>query len=328
MSISLDVFEETLRGFFAPIGTLLADETVSEIFINRYDEVYVDRDGALERADARFDSEMDLVAALTNLAQSVGKTLGPRTPVLEASLPDGARLEAVLPPAAVQGPCAAIRCARDRDFALESFFAEQPRAREALAYVGGVIANKCGVLVCGSSRSGKTTLVRALLSTASPTHRLITIERCVELVPKALHVVQLSANDSDTPATGGASVGELLRAALRMRPDCLALGDLRAGEAFELIRSMESTTSGFVATVCASRPVDALSAVEAMSLEARPTLSMEVLGRSIASAIDVIVQTVRCSDGCRQVARIVEVEGWTSDSGYTLCDRFEGEELR
>lgn len=327
MSVSRQVFAETLRDFFRPIETLLCDQTVSEILINAHDEVYVERGGELQRAEARFSSEMDLLAALTNLAQSVGRTIGTGTPILEAGLPDGSRLQAVLPPAAVDGPYVAIRCARARAFSIESFLTEQAHAESAACYLREAMKRRRNLLICGGRSSGKTTLTNAILADASGTDRLITIERSLELESRASHLVQLVARDSEDAAVSAVSVRELLRAALRMRPDCIAVEDLRGCEAVELIQSMSSAGAQFVASISVSRPIDALYSLEALVLEGGLGPSASIIGETIASALDVIVQVVRAADGSRNIAQIAEVDDWTRDTGYRLHDVLHGRGL-
>ena len=322
MSLSDRVFAQTLGDFFRPIRPLLEDESVNDVLVNSWDEVYVDRDGRLVRTEACFSSEYDLLAALTNLAQSVGKSVGPRDPMLEAKLPDGSRVQALLPPVAPAGPCVAIHCARSGGFTLESFAERGPDERGLCGLLRDLTKRRSNTIVCGDAASGKTALLEALVSEISADERVIILERSSELKARGSHVVRVRACASEGNQTVETSFAELVRAALRMRPDRLVVGEVREPESRELIRAMSSRCAGCLTTLDVPSSDEALRAIGAMAMACEPSSSRETIARRIASALDVVVQVVRLADGRRRIARLSEVRESTGDPPYELKDLY------
>lgn len=322
MSVSREAFELTLREFFAPLGTLLADASVAEVLVNSWNEVYVERDGVLVRTDAAFASEFDLIAALTNLAQSVSRTLDSAHPMLEAKLPDGSRVQALMPPAVLAGPCLAIRCAKTKDVSLASFVDSGLEGERLSALLRECVAQQHNTIICGGSASGKTSLLRAFITLMEPTERVITIEHVAELRTTSHHAIQLQGGDETADPSVATTLVALLRAALRMRPDRIVVGELRGGEAAELIAAMSSGLKGCIATLDSMGPEDALLALELLARKEFPNISACGLAKRIASAIDTIVHVARGPGAGRTVVRVSKVCGWTKDSRYRLEDRF------
>lgn len=319
--IPTEVYEQSVRGFFAPVGAYLDDASVSEILINGPSEIYVERRGRLERTDAQFPSLEALTAALRNVAQFVGRPLDADHPILEGRLPDGSRLEAVLAPAAPSGPVVAIRRFRKDTLTIERLIELGSLSREAAEALRELIAHKHNVLVSGGTGSGKTSLLNCLSSFIGGHERVIVIEDAQELQLQQPHRVQLEARPPDARGRGAVTIRDLFKASLRLRPDRIVIGELRGGEALELIQAMTSGHGGCLSTIHASHPLDALRRLETLALMSDVELPLAALRSQIASAIDVIVQTARLADGSRALTHISQVLPLSAE-GYQVRDLF------
>jgi pilus assembly protein CpaF len=316
------VFEQSLLQFLQPIGPYLEDASVSEIMINSYAEIYVERKGKLYKTDARFSSIEALESAIRNLAQFVGKHVDAERPILEARLPDGSRVEAILPPAAPDGPCLAIRRFSKERLTIDKlvdFGALTPRSAQ---WLNAFVAAKLNILVAGGTGSGKTSLLNALSSFIPEDERIVIIEDSRELQLQQPHVVQLEARPPDAKGRGEVTIRDLFRATLRMRPDRVVVGEIRGGEALELIQAMTSGHGGCLSTIHATYPRDTLSRLETLALLSDIGLPLAALRAQIASAINLIVQTARLSDGSRGITHISEVTGYDNQKGYLISDLF------
>ena len=328
MSIPAHVFKETLGDLFSPIGGLLEDEDVSEIMINAYDEIYVERDGILERTSCRFPSEYTFLAALRNLSQFVGRELNERAPILEARLPDGARVEAVVAPASPRGPIACIRRFRRETLTLERLVEIGALTSESALLLKAAVRKRLNVIVGGGSGAGKTSLLNVLASQVAETERVIVIEDSKELQLALPHVVHLESQPASSSGGIAISVRELLNATLSMRPDRIVIGEIRGGEALDLLQAMTSGHRGCLSTVHATLPRDTLNRIETMALMSDVSVPSPVLRSQIASAIDIVVQVARDENGRRYVSHISDVGGFDSRDGYQLRDLFVREHHR
>jgi pilus assembly protein CpaF len=316
------VHARSLRELLAPIGAYLDDPLVSEILVNGADEVYVERRGRLERTDARFPSVVALLAALRGVAQFVGHPLDAEHPILEGHLPDGSRLQALIAPAAPDGPVVAIRRSREEHLTIERLVELGTLSEAAARALQDRIAARHNVLVSGGTGSGKTSLLGCLSSFIDAAERVVVIEDTPELQLRHPHRVRLEARPADARGRGALTVRELFRATLRLRPDRIVIGELRGGEALELIQAMTSGHGGCLSTIHASHPLDALRRVETLALMSGVTLPLRALREQIASAIQIVVQTTRRGDGARLVTHISEVRPLARDGSYVVADLF------
>jgi pilus assembly protein CpaF len=323
MSVPRHVFEQTVASLFAPVVPFLEGDEVSEIMINGHDEIYVEKRGRLYLTGSEFASEHALMSALRNLSQFVGRELNTRQPILEARLPDGSRVEAIIPPAAPSGPVVCIRRFRRNQLTLNRLVDLGAFSRDTADLLLAILARKDNVLVAGGSGSGKTSLLNALASLAPDDERVVVLEDSQELQVGLPHVVQLEAQPVDLRGRGGVTIRQLLRATLRMRPDRIVIGEIRGGEALDLIQAMTSGHRGCLSTVHATVPLDTLSRLETMALMSDVEVPLNVLRAQIASAIDTIVQVSRRSDGSRCVTHVTEVQGYDQQSGYRVSHLFE-----
>lgn len=328
MSVPVRVFEETLRAHFAPIASCFEHDDISEILINGHDEVYVERGGLLERIGCAFPSEYALMSALRNLSQYVGREISERTPVLEARLPDGSRVEAVIPPAAPRGPIVSIRRFHREQLTLNRLVESGGASAGTVELLRSLVVERSNIVIAGGSGAGKTSLLNALAGLAQPTERVIVIEDSKELQLGLPHVVQLEAQPPDARGRGEISVRQLLRATLRMRPDRIVIGEIRGGEALDLIQAMTSGHRGCLSTVHGTLPIDTLSRLETMALMSDVEMPIPVLRSQLASAIDIIVQLARGEDGVRRVTHVAELTGFEEAIGYRLHPLFELEAPR
>jgi pilus assembly protein CpaF len=322
--IPKEVYEETLLQFFAPIRPFLEDPRVSEIMINGPNQIYIERKGKLELTDAKFPSIEALTAALRNLAQFVGKAVDAERPILEGRMPDGSRVEAVLPPAAPDGPHVAIRRFFRETLTVErliNFGALTPTAAQVLE---ALVVMKQNVIVAGGTGSGKTSMLNALSSFIPEGERIVIIEDSREVQLQRSHVVQLEARPGDAKGRGRVTIGDLFRATLRMRPDRIVVGEIRGGEALELVQAMTSGHGGCLSTVHATYPSDTMNRLETMAMMSEVEMPLSAMRIQLASAINIIVQTARLSDGSRKITHITEVRGYDAAKGtYELVDLFE-----
>jgi len=323
VSIPRHVFDQTVASLFAPIIPFLEGDEVSEIMINGHDEIFVEKAGRIYRTESEFPSEHALMSALRNLSQFVGRELSMRQPILEARLPDGSRVEAVIPPAAPSGPVVCIRRFRRQRLNLSRLVGLGSLSRGTANLLESVIARRDNVIVAGGSGSGKTSLLRVLTELAPKEERIVVIEDSNELQVELPHVVQLEAQPPDVGGQGGVSIRELFRATLRMRPDRIVIGEIRGGEALDLIQAMTSGHRGCLSTVHATLPVDTLSRLETMALMSNVDVPLDVLRAQLASAIDTIVQVSRQPDGSRSVTHISTVLGYDRSGGYRIRHVFQ-----
>jgi len=321
--IPREVFEETLLHFFEPIRPFLDDPTVNDIMINGHSQIYVERKGLLYLTDARFGSREALMAALRNAAQFVGKHVDAEHPILEGRLPDGSRLEAIFPPAAPDGPCVSIRRFAKETLTVERLIGFGALTHDAALFLHALVASKRNVVIAGGTGSGKTSMLNALSSFIPSGERVVVIEDSRELQLQRDHVVQLESRPADPRGKGAVAIRDLFKATLRLRPDRIVVGEIRSGEALDLIQAMTSGHGGCLTTVHATYPRDTLTRLETMCLMSDVEMPLVAMRMQIASGINILVQVSRLADGRRKVTHISEVLGFDVQSNnYVIQDLF------
>lgn len=316
------IFEASLDYFLSPIGPFLKDETVTEVMVNGHSEVYIERRGRLEYTDARFPSADALLSAVHNIAQYVGREIDEDRPVLDARLPDGSRVHAVIPPSARRGTYLTIRKFSRNVLTLEDLVRMGSMSDQAREFLEICVRLHKNIIVSGGTGTGKTSLLNALSTAIPEEERIVVIEDSSELRLVQPHCLYLEAQQADSYGKGGLSIRQLFVASLRMRPDRIVVGEVRSGEALDMIQSMISGHAGSMTTVHASTPRDALVRLETLSLMSDVSIPIYVARAQVASAIHLIVQLSRFSeDGSRRVTRITEATGLQGDQ-YTQRDLF------
>lgn len=322
MAIPEEVFEQTLLKFLEPVKPFLDDPTVSEIMINGPDQIFIERSGKLYATDARFPSREALTAALRNLAQYVGRHVDHHRPILEGRLPDGSRVEAVLPPAAPNGPIVSIRRFMKDTLTINKLLEFGSFSPAAAQFMQALVVVKQNIIVAGGTGSGKTSLLNALTGFIPEDERIVIIEDNREVQCQQVHVVQLEARTPDGRGRGEVTIRDLFKATLRLRPDRIVIGEIRGAESLDLVQAMTSGHGGCLATVHATYPTDTMTRIETMAMMSDVQIPLRAMRAQISSAIDFIIQTSRLRDGSRVVTHIAEVQDFDQAHGYRLENIF------
>jgi len=318
-SLALDIEYEVLG--LGPIEPLLADETVSDILINGPDQVYVERSGVLEETDVRFDGTDHLMRIIDRIVSKVGRRIDESNPMVDARLADGSRVNAVIAPLALNGPMVSIRRFGGAPLTADALIKNGTINESMAELLAGLVKAKLNVLISGGTGSGKTTLLNILSGHISNKERIVTIEDAAELVIQQPHVARLETRPESIEGKGAIGQRELVKNSLRMRPDRIIVGEVRGGEAFDMLQAMNTGHDGSMTTVHANTPRDALSRVENMVCMAGLDLPQRAIRQQIASAISVVVQIQRMSDGSRRLMNISEITGMEGDT-VTMQDIF------
>ena len=284
-----------------PLEQLLADPEITEVLVNGGRDVWVERRGRLHRVPLQLSTD-EAAHAAEKIVTPLGLRLDRTSPIVDARLPDGSRVCALVPPVVPDGVCLAIRRFSARPVPLEAF-----AAPEVVKLLAMLVASRANVLVTGATSSGKTTLLNALAGLLPPGERVVTIEDACELRLAGDHVVRLEARPATADGVGEVGIRALLRAALRLRPDRLVIGEVRGAEALELVHAMNTGHDGSLATCHANNPVDALARIATMVLQGEPSLPLVAVSRQVAASIDVVVHVRRGAGGHRHIASVEEV---------------------
>ena len=323
MATSLDaVFAETLGIYMVPVQEFMDDPTVSEILINGADEVYVERRGRLIETDARFEHEDHVAALAKNIAQYVGRTLNWENPLLDARLPGGSRVHITLPPIARKGICIAIR-----KFFRETLTAEKLKelktiTQDAADFLASCVGMEVNIVCAGGTGSGKTSLLNVLSSMVPDDQRIIVIEDSTELQLQQPHLLCYETRPADRYGRGEVTIRHLFRSAMRMRPDRVIIGEVRGGEALDMIQAMVSGHKGSMSTTHAATPRETLARLETLAMMGDVDLPLHALRSQLALALDLIIQISRFADGTRRVTHISEVLELDKDGRYQVRDLF------
>jgi pilus assembly protein CpaF len=304
-----------------PMEQFLKDESVTEIMVSGLEPMYVERAGRLELTDVRFGSESQLRQVIERIVGRVGRRIDESSPMVDARLPDGSRVNAIIPPLAVDGPALTIRKFSQRALTVDDLIKTGSLSQNAADMMSACVRGRLNILVTGGTGSGKTTMLNILSSFIPNDQRIVTIEDAVELRLSQHHVIRLEARPPNIEGRGAIPIRELVRNSLRMRPDRIIVGEVRAGEALDMLQAMNTGHDGSLSTLHANTPRDVLARLETMVLMAGFDLPVRAIREQIASAVDVIVHISRLRDGTRRVTHIVEVEGMEGEI-ITLTDLY------
>jgi pilus assembly protein CpaF len=318
--IVAEVLDETFG--LGPLEPLLADPTVSDILINGYNTVYVERNGRLERTQVAFHDERHLLNIVQRIVGQTGRRVDETSPMVDGRLPDGSRLNAIIPPLALDGALVSIRRFGRKPLVMDDLVRLGAMTREMRAYLAACVGARLNVLISGGTGSGKTTLLNALSVFIPAEERVITIEDAAELRLQGQHVGRLETRPNNAEGAGAVSTRDLVRNALRMRPDRIVIGECRGPEALDMLQAMNTGHDGSLTTIHANDSRDALGRLEVMVGMAGLEMPMWVIRRQIASAVHVIVQVSRLMGGARKITRITEVVGMEGEN-LTTHDLFQ-----
>ena len=309
--LSREVLDEVFG--LGPLEPLLQDPTVNDILVNTFSKVYVERGGVLEKTAVVFKDNLHLMHIIDKIVSAVGRRVDESSPMVDARLPDGSRVNAIIPPLAVDGPILSIRRFGSVPLTADNLLAKLTFTQEMLEVLMKAVKARLNIVVYGGTGAGKTTLLNVLSGFISERERIVTIEDSAELQLKQEHVVRLECRPPNIEGKGAVHQRELVINALRMRPDRIVIGEVRGAEALDMLQAMNTGHDGSLTTIHANSPRDALSRIETMVLMANVNLPEKALRHQIASAIHVIVQVSRMSDGTRRVTHISEITGSSAD---------------
>ena len=307
---------------YGPIQPLLDDHTITEIMVNGMDPIYVERDGKIFETDIRFASVTHLRRVIDRIVGRVGRRIDESSPMVDARLPDGSRVNAIIPPLAVDGAVLTIRLFAKDPFTMADLVTLKTITEPTANFLRACIEGRLNVVVSGGTGTGKTTLLNALSSFIPEEQRIITIEDAVELQLQQKHTIRLEARPPNVEGRGQVTIRDLVRNSLRMRPDRIIVGESRSGEALDMLQAMNTGHEGSLSTVHANSPRDAIARLETMVLMAGVELPDKAVREQVAAAVHLIVHLTRMLDGARKVTHITEVVGMEGPM-VTLQDIYE-----
>ncbi len=312
--------QDELLGF-GPIQPLLDDSSITEIMINGHDNVYIEKAGKIIKTDIHYDDDSQIIKLIDRIIMPLGRRIDPDSPMVDARLPDGSRVNAIIPPVAIDGPSITIRKFQKGKLAIDQLIELGALSKFMAEFIKACILSKFNVIISGGTGTGKTTLLNALSSYIPNNERIVTIEDAAELSLEQEHVVRLETKPANVDGLGSVTIRNLVRNALRMRPDRIVVGEVRGGEAMDMLQAMNTGHDGSLTTMHANTPRDTISRLETMCLMSGLELPLKAIRQQIASAIDLIIQINRESDGTRKVIAITEVVGMEGDT-IVLTDIF------
>jgi pilus assembly protein CpaF len=315
-----EIIDEMLG--FGPLQTLLDDPTISEVMVNGPNLVFIEREGKLLQTDVHFENDDAVLRIIDKIILPLGRSIDADNPTVDARLPDGSRVNAVIPPVAIDGPSITIRKFMKDKLSMEQLIGMGSISRAMADLLRACVVSRLNILVSGGTGSGKTTFLNVLSSYIPHNERIVTIEDAAELRLQQPHVVRLETRPANSEGRNAVGIRELVRNSLRMRPDRIIVGEVRGGEALDMLQAMNTGHDGSLTTLHANTPRDASSRLETMCLMAGIDLPIKVLREQIAAAIDLIVQQARLKDGSRKVTSITEVSGMEGDT-ITMSEIFK-----
>jgi pilus assembly protein CpaF len=310
---------------YGPIQHLLDDPSVSEVMVNGPEDVYVERDGKLAKTSVKFRNDDHVRQVIDRIILPLGRRVDEDKPTVDARLPDGSRVNAVVPPVAIDGPSITIRKFTKEKLGIKQLIKFGSITEQMAEFLRACVVSRLNIIISGGTGSGKTTLLNVLSSFIPDDDRIVTIEDAAELQLQQDHVVRLETKPPSVEGGGAVHVRDLVRNSLRMRPDRIIVGEVRGGEAIDMLQAMNTGHDGSLTTLHANSPRDALSRLETMALMAGMEMPLSVIRQQIASAVDLIVQQSRLRDGSRKVTYITEVAGQEGET-IVMTDIFKFEQ--
>ena len=307
---------------YGPLERLLTDTTISEVMVNGPGDIWIEREGLLSKTALRFSDDSQLRRIITKMVGQIGRRIDESSPMVDARLPDGSRVNAIIPPLSLSGPLLTIRRFAKERFDLEELVTVGTISRDAADFLCHCIQADLNVLISGGTGSGKTTMLNALSAAVPDSDRIVTIEDAAELQLKQKHVVRLESRPKNIEGEGEVTIRDLVRNSLRMRPDRIIVGEVRGAEALDMLQAMNTGHEGSLSTIHANSPRDALNRLETMVLMAGYELPVKAIRQHVAAALDLIIQLDRLDDGTRHVTQVTEVQRMEGDM-ITLQSLFE-----
>ena len=314
-----EIIDEVLG--LGPIEPLLKDDTVTEVMVNRYNQVYVERNGLLELTDVHFRDDVHVMHIIEKIVSPLGRRIDESSPMVDARLPDGSRVNAIIPPLALTGPALTIRKFSRDPFKVNDLIDMETLTQEMADLLKACVEGKLNIVISGGTGSGKTTTLNVLSSFIPADERIVTIEDAAELQLRQEHIVTLEARPANIEGRGAVTIRDLVRNSLRMRPDRIVVGEVRSGEALDMLQAMNTGHEGSMTTGHANSPRDMVSRMETMVLMAGMELPVRAIREQISSAIDLVIQQSRLRDGSRKITHLTEVQGMEGDV-ITMQDIF------
>jgi pilus assembly protein CpaF len=318
-----DVIDELLG--YGPIQPLLEDPEISEVMVNGPHRVYIERKGKLVKTNVTFQDNQHVMRIIEKIILPLGRRVDADSPTVDARLPDGSRVNAVIPPVAIDGPSITIRKFSKEKLTIDQLIAFGSITERMAEFIRACVVSRLNVVISGGTGSGKTTLLNILSGFIPEDERIVTIEDAAELQLHQDHVVRMETKSANLDGSGAVPIRELVRNSLRMRPDRIVVGEVRGGEALDMLQAMNTGHDGSLTTLHANAPRDALSRLETMALMSGLDMPLKVIREQIASAVDVIVQQTRLKDGSRKVTHITEVAGMEGQT-IVMTDIFKYEQ--
>jgi len=305
-----------------PLEPLLRDDDVTDIMVNGCDHVYVEKQGKLHETGIHFNNDQHLMLIIDRIVSQVGRRVDESSPMVDARLRDGSRINAIIPPLAIDGPSLSIRRFGKKRYSIADLLSKESISPEMVSLLQAVVRARLNMLVCGGTGSGKTTMLNCLSSFVPPDERIVTIEDSAELSLQQTHVVRLETRPSNLEGKGEVTARELVRNTLRMRPDRIIVGEVRGAEVFDMLQAMSTGHDGSIATIHANSSRECMGRLEMMMLLSGFSIPQRAMRQQIASAINIIVHVARLSDGSRRMMKISEVTGMEGEA-IMMQDLFE-----
>ncbi|MEQ8494743.1 MAG: CpaF family protein, partial [Gammaproteobacteria bacterium] len=305
--LAKEVLDEAVG--LGPLEDLIDDETVTEIMVNRYDDIYVERSGKLTRSEVTFSSDDAVMSAIERIVSPLGRRIDESSPMVDARLRDGSRVNAIIPPLALRGPCLTIRKFAKQKLTADDLVKFGAISPAMVAFLKVAVEQRRNIVISGGTGSGKTTLLNVLSNFIPPDERIVTVEDAAELKLVQPHLVSLEARPANLEGKGQVTIRDLVKNCLRMRPDRIVVGECRGGEALDMLQAMNTGHDGSLTTAHANTPRDLISRLEVMVMMSGMDLPVQAIREQVASAVDIVVQQTRFSDGSRKIVNITEITG-------------------